>query len=293
MSDVVIKGTIPSNGNPEGLIYAKKGTVFQKSGSSYKLNSVEDGWQSVKFSPFSGGSIFLTESDVTSIPVPETGSYLYVKDIEGTKFGWRFLAKKTITYTVDTPTPTPTMTVTPTFSSTPTPTPPTPTPTPTKTPTMTPTLTKTPTCTPTLTKTPTATPTMTPPPAPPYFYAHTNRGPDGFGNHQISTFELRSPCSADPNVPGITYVVVQCETAYVYSGGSIVQRANIIIRHIDPDPYFYVVLGDTTAGGHDGLQSVTFSPTELGRTYIITGTAEGASTEASQSFTPRQGPLPC
>lgn len=169
MSDVVIKGTIPSNGNPEGLIYAKKGTVFQKAGSIYKLNSVEAGWQSVKFSPFSAGTVFLTASDLAGVSSPETGSYIYVKDIDGTKFGWRFLSKNSATYTVNIPPPAPTPTVTPTVTLTVTPTlTKTITPTLTLTPTVTPTLTltPTPTITTTLTRTPTVTPTPTKSPTP-------------------------------------------------------------------------------------------------------------------------------
>jgi hypothetical protein len=189
MSNVVVKGMIPSDGNPEGLVEAPKGALFHKSGSIYKVNYEgmdSANWRNIFFIPYDKARIFWTVEDVGRIPTPSTGSAVYEKEIDGGKLGWRFLSDKGATYSIIpsvTPTPTPTVTptvtptltptVTPTQTQTPTPTLSltptrspaptlTPTRTPTRTPTVTPTVTPTISLTPTNTPTPTLTPTVTP-----------------------------------------------------------------------------------------------------------------------------------
>jgi hypothetical protein len=97
-SIVTITGVIPSNGNPDGIVPATKGALFYKSGSLYKINyegMSSSSWQSVYFNPFRKQPPFITQSDWDSIPVPETESYLYVKEVaDSTSVGWKYLSNK-------------------------------------------------------------------------------------------------------------------------------------------------------------------------------------------------------
>ena len=163
MRGVVIKHIVPSDGNPEGLIEAPEGALFYKSNKIYKINYGGMGssvWKNVTFSPFNKSPIFLTNEDLSEVPIPYTGSYVYEKSVEGSAYGWKFLSNKGMSYSKPKATPSITRTPTTTPTRTPTRTPAlTPTRTPTRTPTNTPTLSQT--VTPTLTKTPTRTPTLT------------------------------------------------------------------------------------------------------------------------------------
>jgi hypothetical protein len=101
MANITIKGTIPSNGNPEGLVAADVGALFYKSGSFYKINYVgmsSSLWQNVVFDPFGKNRIFVTEEDLASIPTASNESMIYVKDTESSSFGWKFLTSGDIMY---------------------------------------------------------------------------------------------------------------------------------------------------------------------------------------------------
>ena len=93
---MVIKGIVPSDGNPEKLISANVGALFSKSGSIYKVNyggMSSSLWQNVTFDPFGKSPVFLTETDLNSVPTPDTGSYLYVKRSGVAGLGWSLLEK--------------------------------------------------------------------------------------------------------------------------------------------------------------------------------------------------------
>ena len=92
----MVKGTVPSDGNPEKLISANVGALFSKTGSIYKVNyggMSSSLWQNVTFDPFSKPAVFLTENDLGSVPTPDSGSYLYVKRSVTAELGWRLLEK--------------------------------------------------------------------------------------------------------------------------------------------------------------------------------------------------------
>ena len=166
MASIVINNIIPSDGNPEGIVSAPPGAFFYKSGSLYKLNvygSSSPNWQGVSFQPYTLSPIFQNQNDLSSVPVPNSGVYLYLKNSGNSTTGWSFLSNDVVFLSKPpsplTPTPTPTLTMTHHVTQTPTPSQ---TQTPTLTPTNTPTLTSTPTLTATNTPTITATPTLTP-----------------------------------------------------------------------------------------------------------------------------------
>jgi hypothetical protein len=84
MANVVINGTIPSDGNPEGVIVASSGALFYKFNGLYKISyggyTSGSFWQNVSFQPFTTNVLFQTVNDINSIPTASNGTYLYAKE---------------------------------------------------------------------------------------------------------------------------------------------------------------------------------------------------------------------
>ena len=94
MANVIINNIVPSDGDPEGLIEAQKGALFYKTGSLYKINYYgffSASWQNVYFHPYNFSPVFLTSSDLDLIPAPNSGGYVYVKTLDSSSMGLKFL----------------------------------------------------------------------------------------------------------------------------------------------------------------------------------------------------------
>jgi hypothetical protein len=101
MPVITVRNRIPSDGNPDGIVYAPKNSLFYKSDEfyyiSYSGSRSPSAWETVEFSPTTIPSLLKTTSDVELLSRVETGSFLYVKTTAGTlSSGWELLTTKSL-----------------------------------------------------------------------------------------------------------------------------------------------------------------------------------------------------
>ena len=97
---LVVHRKAPSDGNPNGLLYAPYGAIFYKANQFYWINysgSHAETWENVFFKASKEPAYNRTEEDERMLHDIETGSFLYIKDTGAVhKTGWRLLSEKAI-----------------------------------------------------------------------------------------------------------------------------------------------------------------------------------------------------
>ena len=89
--DIILKASLDSKGNPNGVIDAPKAALFYKTGSFYKINysgSNSTNWEQVYINSLGISSFAVTLEDIR-VQTVETGSFLYLKTTNiGNLYGW-------------------------------------------------------------------------------------------------------------------------------------------------------------------------------------------------------------